>query len=455
MSDAVAPALTADLAAPVTAAERIAAIDVVRGLAMLGILVMNVVEFGQPIHAYDNPAVAGGYLGWSLYTWFAQVALFDGKMRALFSLLFGAGMVLIAERMERKGQGARSADILLRRCLWMVAFGIVHRFLLQWTGDILYQYGLLGLIAVPFRRLRPRTLIVIGLLTLTAFTPMGLRTYVRFADIRDKAAVATSLAAKGATVPPDNADARKRWDRVSASLTDRNAKEAREANAKENDKELTNIRGSYLDVFTYRWDYHHEFQSGYLYYYFVFDVLGMLFIGMGLLKLGFFAGNLPTRSYVAIIGAGALVAGASLWWAIAWKSTGFVRSAIGLRLLHDCLYPFARGIVGLAWASALILLVRAGAARWLTAPLAAVGRMAFTCYILQTLCCTLFFFGYGLGFYGQLSRAQLMLVVAGVSVLQIAFSMLWLRAYRFGPLEWCWRSLTYWHRQPMRREAEA
>jgi uncharacterized protein len=447
MDPTAAPADTTNVLAPpapVTASERIVAIDVVRGLAMLGILVMNVVEFGEPMHAYDNPAVAGGAGGWNLAVWYAQTALFDGKMRALFSMLFGAGMVLIAERMQRKGHAASTADILLRRCLWLTAFGIVHRFGLQWTGDILYQYGLLGLIAVPFRNLRPRTLIAAGLLVLLAFTPIGLRSYQRLADIRDKATAAAVLEQQGAKVPDEDAKAQKTWERLSTPLTPAKATEA-------NAPEMEAMHGGYLDVFAFRWDYHHEFQSAYLYYYFVFDVLGMVLIGMGLLKLGFFAGAWSLRAYAGLIAAGVVAAGLSLVWAHAWEATGFLRSTIGLRLVHDVLYPFERGIVALAWASALILVVRKGAVRWLTAPLAAVGRMAFSNYILQTVCCTLFFFGYGLGEYGLLSRAQLMLVVAAVSLLQVAFSLLWLRAFRFGPLEWCWRSLTYWRRQPFRR----
>lgn len=165
------------VAGPVSATERIVSLDVVRGLAVLGILVMNIVEFAWPDEAYGNPAFAGGSTGADLWTFHLQTALFDGKMRALFSMLFGAGLVLIAERMAQKGSGLSATDLLLRRCLWLVPFGIVHRFFLQWTGDILYQYGLLGVIALAFRSLRPRTLLVLGAVWMLAFVPIGLRRY--------------------------------------------------------------------------------------------------------------------------------------------------------------------------------------------------------------------------------------------------------------------------------------
>jgi uncharacterized protein len=447
MSDAVAPAATSDFAspAPVTTSERIAAIDVVRGLAMLGILVMNVVEFGHPFGAYENPAHSGGATGASLIFWYVQAALFDGKMRALFSMLFGAGMLLIAERMQRKGQGAAAADILLRRCLWLVLFGIVHRFLLQWTGDILYQYGLLGLIMVPFRHLRARTLLIAGIAALTMPVFVGLKHYRDNLDTRAKAELAVQLEKQGEALKPDLVQARDTvhsWAEATPT-------------AERLEREFAQARGSYTQVFANRWNYHHSFQSAYLYYFFVWDVLGMMLVGMGLMKAGFFAGTMSTRAYALFIIAGALAAGGAYAVADAWAQGGFVSTNLELHLLKDSTYTYQRGLVALGWAAVLILLVRAGAARWLTAPLAAVGRMAFSCYILQTLCCTLFFFGYGLGYYGKLERAQLLYVVAAVSALQIAFSMWWLRAFRFGPLEWCWRSLTYWRRQPMRRELGA
>ena len=119
-------------------------------------------------------------------------------------------------------------------------------------------------------------------------------------------------------------------------------------------------------------------------------------------------------------------------------------------LVRGIAHPFERGLVGLGWAAGSILLVQCGWLRWLTASLGRVGRMALSCYVLQTVCCTLFFFGYGLGYYGELSRAQLMLVWLGVSLVQVLASWLWLSRFRLGPLEWAWRSLTYGRRQLLR-----
>src|SRR5687768_6494638 len=112
MTQTASPAVAPSIAAGPPGGERIVALDAVRGLAVLGILVMNVVEFGLPLRAYDNPAVAGGSAGADRWTWLVQIALFDGKMRALFSMLFGAGLLLLAERIERAGRGGEATDLL-------------------------------------------------------------------------------------------------------------------------------------------------------------------------------------------------------------------------------------------------------------------------------------------------------------------------------------------------------
>lgn len=431
-------------ASPVPARERIASLDLVRGLAVLGILAMNVVEFGQPLAAYDNPVHGGGSTGIDRWVWYVQAALFDGKMRALFSMLFGAGLVLITERMDRAGRGGDSADLLLRRCLWLALFGIVHRFGLQWTGDILYAYGLLGLVAIAFRRWRAGPLLLAGLLCLGAATPIGLWRHEKAVQARAQAAQAQQLADAGQAVPKELAEARARWERRIAAPT-----------PGANDAEIAAMRGSYASVFAYRWDHHHTFQSAYLYYYFVWDVLGMVFVGMALHRMGFFAAKLRNGVYATVLVAGAIgaLAAGALAWVVAQR--GFSAGELELRLLHETLHPFVRGLVGLGWASGLILLHKSGALCFFRTRLAAVGRMAFTNYVLQTVCCTLLFFGYGLGLYGSLSRGELMLVWASVSLVQVLVSWCWLAWFRFGPLEWAWRSLTWWRLQPLLRRGEA
>jgi uncharacterized protein len=428
----VPPSLPGAPPLPTAAEQRHVAVDMVRGLAVLGILVMNVVEFGLPIRAYDNPAGGGGTQGADLWTWLVQSCLFDGKMRALFSMLFGAGLVLLTERAARSGRQGSEVDVWLRRCLWLVVFGLLHRFGLQWTGDILYAYGLLGLIAVAFRHVRPSRLLLLGLVFLGAFVPIEYRRFAQADAQRTLAAEATAAERAGQTPTTAQKDAKTRWERRLQPPADEAVK-----------PELEAMRGGYSQVFAFRWDYHHQFQSAFLYYHFVWDVLGMMFLGMALQKWGFFAGACRPRAYVVVLLAGLVVAGAGFWWASTLAGRQWSAGELDLRLWRGVLHPFERGLVGLAWAAAFLLLLRAGRLRAVTASLARVGRMAFTNYVLQTVCCTLVFFGYGLGRYGSLSRSEHMLVWACVTAVQVVVSWGWLAVFRFGPLEWLWRCLTY------------
>lgn len=427
---------------PIAGPARQQGLDAVRGLAVLGILVMNVVEFGLPMRAYGDPSVAGGASGLDLWTWYGQAALFDGRMRALFSMLFGAGIVLLADRMRDTGRGAATADLLLRRCLWLIPLGIVHRFVLQWTGDILYIYGLLGALAVALRDLRPRTQMICGVLALAMSVPIEWRKYEQAAALREQASQAASIEAAGGSPGAELERAASRWQRRTAAHDPADA-----------DAEVAAMRGSWLDVARFRWDHNHAFQHAFVYYYFVWDVLGMMLVGMALQRRGFWTGELRSRTYAITIVAGVVAAAVSLVFAVRWGEQAWSKGALELLAWRDALYPFLRGATGLAEAALLLLLLRAEAVRRLLRPLAAVGRMAFSNYVLQTLCCTALFFGWGAGRFGHWSRAELMLVVLAVSALQLLASVLWLARFRFGPLEWVWRSLTYWRRQPLRRDA--
>ena len=143
------PVVVVEESAPVAAAERISALDTLRGFALLGILLMNIVAMGMYGGAYDNPTVTGGATGLNLGVWAVLHVLAEGKMRCLFSLVFGASMILLTSRLEKHGN---AADIYYRRTIWLILFGIVHAYLL-WMGDILYPYALCGLILYPFRKM--------------------------------------------------------------------------------------------------------------------------------------------------------------------------------------------------------------------------------------------------------------------------------------------------------------
>jgi hypothetical protein len=151
--------------APVEQAERITALDTLRGFALLGIFLMNIVFMGLFAAAYDDPVAAGGSTGANLWVWAVLHVLAEGKMRCLFSMVFGAGVILLTSRLERKGgtSADTSADIYYRRTLWLLVFGIADAYLL-WAGDILYPYALCALALYPFRKMAAKKLLIIGAL---------------------------------------------------------------------------------------------------------------------------------------------------------------------------------------------------------------------------------------------------------------------------------------------------
>src|SRR5438105_1788480 len=152
-------AVSLSTSAPVSQGERITSLDTVRGFALLGILLMNIVAMSMSLGAYDDPTVTGGSTGVNLWVWAILHVVAEGKMRALFSMVFGAGIVLLTSRLERNG--APSADIYYRRTLWLLLFGVVHAYLL-WLGDILYPYALCALALYPFRKMSAKALLWIG-----------------------------------------------------------------------------------------------------------------------------------------------------------------------------------------------------------------------------------------------------------------------------------------------------
>lgn len=429
--------------APTAPAERLSSVDAVRGLALLGILLLNICAFGLPFIAYMNPTIIGEASDANRWTWAINQALADGKMRALFSMLFGAGVIILSSRAAGRGLAAEIADIYYRRTLWLLVAGLLHAYFI-WSGDILVFYAVAGLMLYPFRALRPRTLILSGVAALCIVALLNVGAAFGIGELRVSAAKYEALAAGGATLTYEQQKAIEEWTGVAAFFT---------PDAETLQREIDGMRGGFVSALGVRAAQVRFMHTHYLYGEGIFDVLGMMLIGMALMKLGFFSASLPRAAYlrIAAIGYGIGLPASALgaWWI--WQS-GF--DVVGM---HQgwAVNALARAPMALAHASVLLLICQAGALTWLTSRLAAVGQMAFTNYLMTSIICTTIFNGYGFGLFAQLERYQLYYVVAGVWIFQLVTSKIWLSYFRFGPFEWAWRSLTYWKRQPMRLTAPA
>jgi uncharacterized protein len=427
--------------APITNQERIVSIDTLRGVALLGILLINIILFGLPESAFSLPINAGGHTGLNLAFWYVNQIFFQDKMRALFSMLFGAGVVLLTQRAEERG-GFSARGIYYRRTLWLMAFGLLHAYFL-WIGDILYFYGAVGLALFPLRKLRPATLLAAGALSLMIFCGITTLALYFLIQTRDQALAADRLVAAGGQPTEEQRAAQKEWKEKSKEF---------KPDPDELAKEIKLHRDGYWGLF--KWRIKEVLESHVVvlipFVSFVFhDSPGMMLIGMALLKLGIITAERDRKFYLLMIllgyGIGGTINAIDGYY---FARSGFdlgIESLAWLLVDGPSKLLVAGGHIGL-----VMLIVKSGWLNQLTSRLAAVGQMALTCYLATSLICTAIFEGYGFGLFAKLQRYQLLYVVFSVWLFFLIASPIWLRHFRSGPMEWVWRSLTYWRKQPMR-----
>jgi len=437
--------------APTGRQERISSVDVLRGVALLGILLANVTSFGLPDWAYwiplstPRPVFEGPHAHLNTVAWFARWIVMEGKMRALFSMLFGAGVVLLTSRAEERGASERMADIFLRRNMWLVLFGVLHAYFV-WFGDILYFYGLDALIFLyPCRRLKARTLILAGIAVLIVDMAGPLTGGPALLDSALSRRAAEAKAAASAGTPLTDAQ--------QADVTAWNTRlEQWKPGQKTIDEDLAATRRGYVSAQRKDVPAVVQFERDWFYAFGFCDMLGLMLIGMGLFKNGFLTARMSARVYAvtALVCASISVPVVALGAWKAWAS-GFdlLTSEWWLGLPYD----LGRATGAVAIAAATLLLIKTGAVRRVTRRLAAVGQLALSNYLGTSVICKLLFVWGPWKLYGQLEYYQLYYVVAAVWCVNLVWSPIWLRHFEFGPAEWVWRSLTYWKRQPMRLAA--
>ena len=410
-----------------TAPARVATLDVIRGVAVMGILLMNIVAFAMPDVAYMNPAAFGSHGALDYGVWAVNFVLVDGKMRGLFSFLFGASMLLVIERAEAKGESP--LRVHYARMSWLLLFGLAHLYLVWW-GDILHLYALVGGVAYAFRRMPPYKLAIAGIVLLMLQTLLagGLPYDIYQAGI----AVHT---------PHPRADAVRRYQGYVQSFG--RPDQASLA------RDIAAHRGGYATVFADRLRIAAAMPVQTLAFVGA-ETLAYMLLGMACFKTGMLGGAWPRaryRRWMAVgfgLGIPIYVVLLVLQWRGGFDAFWVALGAITLST------PF-RPLMILGWACLIILLARPGGV--LTARFAAAGRMAFSNYLGTSLICSTLFYGYGGGLYGRLSRAELYLVVAAIWVLMLLWSKPWLDHFRYGPFEWLWRSLARGKPQPMRGAA--
>jgi uncharacterized protein len=410
--------------APVAQAARIQIVDILRGFALFGILLVNMTIFSYPFQSLLMPAPSE--MPWydRAATWLIHF-LGEGKFYALFSLLFGLGMILLMERVE--GRGVRFVPLYMRRLLALLLIGIVHAFLI-WPGDILIMYALIGFPLLLFRKARPRTLLIWAVLLIAV--PLVL------------IAAATGLVEMGRMAPEGAAQIDQAFAETEAGY----AADIARANQ-------VYPTGNFLEITVQRT---YDYMSMGLTSFFVlgFNILAMFLIGAYFGKRHIFQDLEAHRPLFRKLLAWGLVVGLAGNAIYATLIMGMPRVAPTWPLVAATV---AQGIgaplLSLAYLSAICLLALRPAWGRRLQVLAPVGQMALTNYLLESIICTLIFYGYGLGLFGQVGAAWGIVLTVAIYLLLIPISHWWMKRFRYGPAEWLWRSMTYLKLQPMRRTA--
>ena len=407
-----------------SASERIASLDFIRGIAVLGILVPNIIAFGQPMTAYMYPgAFTTPHGAMEDWMWVAQFVLFDGKMRGLFTLLFGAGVILFLERAEKRGAGP---GLQMRRLLWLGLIGLLHHFLL-WRGDILFTYAVAALLLLPFLALNPMRQLILGFLgycagTLAYGAMFGWMARVADGEVATASAMSQLQTEFLASKAGDLADGKLETQLI--------------ASGDYSGFVMHNLATHSLDPLI-------------IVLFFAFETIPLMLIGAALYRLGLFGGAWPAArvrrwAWAGILGGTAL----TIPIAVAALDDGLTYYGTLAAFSGWSMLPRLPVIIGLA---ALLALWAPRANGWLGRRLTAAGRTAFSNYLGTSMLMVLVFHGWAGGLFGELTRGELYLVVLAAWAAMLAWPAWWLARFRYGPLEWLWRCLTYGRRFPLRR----
>jgi uncharacterized protein len=430
--------------------KRIQHLDIIRGIALLGILLMNIQSFAMPSSAYVNPSSWGDFEGINYWYWAVTHLFADGKFINIFSILFGAGICLFTDSAATKG--IHAIKLHYRRNFWLLLFGLIHAHLI-WYGDILYSYAMCSFWVVLLRNATQKTLWIVALVLLLVSSMIN-----------------ASLAYAITEFPPEMyAEMLQFW----------------KPTPEQHQLEIAAYTGSYYQQQHQRSMEALGLQTEVFFSYFIFRGSALMLIGMALFKSGFLSGaafkntsetvlsysnseSVPESVIDSAQESAARTSALQTYrnMAILGIGTGIFLTAVGVFYSTQSSFSFNYALFSgpewNAWGSIatalgyIAFIVIAIEKRWLYSlqmRLAAVGQMAFSHYIAQSVMATFIFYGWGLGLFAQVNRGLQLLVVITIWGLQLWISPIWLRRCHFGPLEWLWRSLTYWKWQPLLKKS--
>ena len=395
-------------AAPTALKERICSLDILRGFALLGILFINIQLFSLPNASFTNPLVMGEMSNLDQFAyWFVHVFA-ELKFMTIFSILFGAGILLFVNRLAEKG--IDGSKIHIRRMMWLLLFGMIHAYFI-WFGDILVAYSIIGLIAVLLRKMKDvwKMILFMFLYLIPMLFFYGVGSIFE-------------------TMPE------KMMEESMAEFLPSAESLSAEIDLYQN--------GSWFEIFVKRAKLNLNYQIGSFFMLSIWRTTGMMLLGMVLLNQGILSAKKSKLFYAVMavlgIGVGALISnyGVQEMSQNRWEIVHYFK--YGYQYNYFSSIFTSLGYIGL-----IILIYQLNVLNFLTKGLEAVGRLAFTNYLCQSVICSIIFYSYGFGLFGEFNRFELLFWMLGIWVFQMTSSYMWLKYYRMGPLEWLWRYLTY------------
>ncbi|MCP5107532.1 MAG: DUF418 domain-containing protein [bacterium] len=442
---------------PIAVSERLQIIDVLRGFAILGILLINIQEYSFP-HDFD-----GIYLKMfsglaDQVTYWGTMFFFKGKFVTMLSILLGLGMAVQVTRAIEKGKEKKFSAFFARRMLMLLIIGIIHD-LVVWHGIILPIYGAMGFFLLFFKKRKSKTLITWAIIfIIVPILVVGVYFGLTRPSPPPPPAPQTSSQTSAQAGTPQVEKIAKQSKEEPAKEKQEKAKKQMEKREKARqekcDGDIATYRdGNYFDMTLHRFGVLKK--TGFLIVYAGWGTLALFLLGIWGWRRGILQdieGNLKFLKRV-------------LWFSLP-VGVVFTAGFFLMRFLFKIpptpavvslgRLAYTIGEIGMClfFVSGIVFLYRKGKWPRLWSSLAAVGRMAFSNYVFQSVVCTFIFYSYGLKLFGKTGPLVNFLLVIVVFAIQIPLSVWWGRHFRFGPVEWLWRSLTYGKRQPMRLKKE-
>ena len=430
---------------PSVLVNRIDIIDVIRGVALLGILILNIPYFS--LEEYFSEPWNQDTSDTNFWVHAVNIVFFEGKMRALFSMVFGAGIILFTTNKEKTGKSA--TWLFYKRMIWLTLFGLAHAHVLLWLGDILYFYGVIGMLAFLFRKMKPKYLAmgvpivaIIGFVANTLFIQNIRGKYLDYKEV-------IALQEQGTALDADQLSVIETWNEVQKEFL---------PNKEEVAEHTALMKGSYSDVASHIRPKAVDGHFKYLIFS-IWDMLALMLLGIALYKWGFLTMKWTQKQYIRTIWIGYGIGLPLVIFSFIYNTIHFPNVEAALKHIEQhsinwvaLIYDFQRILIMMAHVALVILLYQKGYFTRLMNGLRAVGQTAFSNYIMHSVICTLVFFGYGLNQYAEWEYYQLYYLVIGIWIFQLVISPIWLKYFLFGPLEWLWRCLTYGRIQPFVRK---